>query len=479
MSAFRVVVAGRPNVGKSALFNRLLRRRRSLVHDLPGMTRDVLEVEAPLPDGRTYRLLDTGGYDPGRKDKIPAEVRDRAVQAIRRADLVLLVMDASAGVLPGDLAAARAARETGVETIVVANKVDRREGSEGEGEAWELGFAEVYGTSAEHGIGIDELVDAIAARVPAAPESGEVPPEETVAEAPPGPREIALAIIGRPNVGKSSLVNALTGEDRAIVSEVAGTTRDASDVALESGGRLFRLVDTAGIRRKAKTEQGPEVLSVVQARKRVEECDVALLVLDAFDGPTAQDAAVAAFAHEQGKGLVIVANKWDLAEGLGPEASERFEAAVRERLPFAAYAEMLRVSAKTGRGIRRVLPATVHAAESRRRRITTGELNRVLGRALRDSPPRTERGTRLRVYYVAQTGVGPPTFTLVCNREEPLHFSESRRIENLLRKAADFRGSPLRVSVRSRSKEHKTSISKGGERRRSSKVPGTKSKTRR
>jgi GTP-binding protein len=472
LSDFRVVIAGRPNVGKSALFNRLLKRRRSLVHDLPGMTRDILDVEAPLSDGRTYRLLDTGGFDPEGKERIPAEVRDRAIQAIRQANLVLLVMDASAGVLPGDLAAAKAARETGVETVVVANKVDRREGSEGEVEAWELGFPEVYGVSAEHGIGMDELVDAIAARVPAGREADE---REVVRE----PREIALAIIGRPNVGKSSLVNALTGEDRAIVSEIAGTTRDSSDVALEAGGRLFRLVDTAGIRRKAKTEQGPEVLSVVSARKRIEECDVALLVLDAFDGPTSQDASVAAFAHEQGKGLVIIANKWDLAEGLGPEASKRFEAAVRERLPFAGYAEMLRVSAKTGRGIRRVLPAAVRAAESRRRRIPTGELNRVLGRALRDSPPRTERGTRLRVYYVAQTGVGPPTFTLVCNREEPLHFSESRRIENLLRKAADFGGSPLRVSVRSRSKEHKTSISKGGERRRSSKVPGTKSKARR
>jgi GTP-binding protein len=472
LSDFRVVIAGRPNVGKSALFNRLLKRRRSLVHDLPGMTRDILDVEAPLSDGRTYRLLDTGGFDPEGKERIPAEVRDRAIQAIRQANLVLLVMDASAGVLPGDLAAAKAARETGVETVVVANKVDRREGSEGEVEAWELGFPEVYGVSAEHGIGMDELVDAIAARVPAGREADE---REVVRE----PREIALAIIGRPNVGKSSLVNALTGEDRAIVSEIAGTTRDSSDVALEAGGRLFRLVDTAGIRRKAKTEQGPEVLSVVSARKRIEECDVALLVLDAFDGPTSQDASVAAFAHEQGKGLVIIANKWDLAEGLGPEASKRFEAAVRERLPFAGYAEMLRVSAKTGKGIRRVLTAAVRAAESRRRRIPTGELNRVLGRALRDSPPRTERGTRLRVYYVAQTGVGPPTFTLVCNREEPLHFSESRRIENLLRKAADFGGSPLRVSVRSRSKEHKTSISKGGERRRSSKVPGTKSKARR
>ncbi len=362
MSAFRVVIAGRPNVGKSALFNRLLRRRRSLVHDLPGMTRDILEVEAPLSDGRTYRLLDTGGYDPEGKEKIPAEIRDRAVQAIRRADLVLLVMDASAGVLPGDLAAAQAVRGTGVETLVVANKVDRREGSEGEVEAWELGFAEVYGVSAEHAIGIDELIDAIASRVPAEPEAAEAPPEATQAEAPREAREIALAIIGRPNVGKSSLVNALTGEDLAIVSEVAGTTRDATDVSLEAGGNRFRLVDTAGIRRKAKTEQGPEVLSVVQARKRVEECDVALLVLDAFDGPTAQDASVAAFAHEQGKGLVIVANKWDLSEGLGPEASR----AVRGRGPRAAPVRRLRRNAPRLREDGQGNPARSAGRRSRR-----------------------------------------------------------------------------------------------------------------
>ena len=448
MSAFRVVIAGRPNVGKSVLFNRLLRRRRSLVHDLPGMTRDVLEVDAPLPDGRTYRLFDTGGFDPEGKEKIPAAVRDKALAAIRRADLVLLVMDASAGVLPGDRAAAKAARHAGVETLVVANKVDRREGSEGEPEAWELGFAEVYGVSAEHGIGVDELVEAIAARAPKAE------PETPSTDA---GREIALAVVGRPNVGKSSLVNALLGEERAIVSEIPGTTRDSSDVALTRGDHLFRLVDTAGIRSKARTQRGPEVLSVVQARKRVEECDVALLVLDASEGPTAQDASVAAFAHEEGKGIVVVANKWDLASEEGPEASKRFEAAVRDRLPFAGYARLIRVSARTGRGIRSVLPEAARAAENRRRRITTGELNRVLGRALRDSPPHTARGTRLRVYYVAQTAVAPPTFTLVCNREEALHFSESRRIENVLRKAADFTGSPLRINVRSRSRPGKKS----------------------
>jgi GTPase len=455
VSDFRVVVAGRPNVGKSALFNRLLRRRRSLVHDMPGMTRDVLEVEAKLPDGRTYRLLDTGGYDPEGKEKIPAAVREKAVHSIRNANLVLLVTDASAGVLPGDRATARLAREAGVETVVVANKVDRRAGSEGEVEAWELGFSEVYGVSAEHGIGVDELVDAIATRMPEGGVSENRKRETEEEEHDRRRAEIALAVVGRPNVGKSSLVNALLGEERAIVSDVPGTTRDSVDVHFERGGKTFRIVDTAGIRRRAKTEKGPEVLSVVQARKRVEECDVALLVIDAADGPTGQDAAVASFAHESGKGLVLVANKWDLAGPASAEASKELEAAVRERFPFAGYAEILRLSARTGRGMGRVLPAAARAAENRRRRISTGELNRVLGRALRDSPPRTARGTRLTVYYVAQTGTGPPTFTLVCNREEPLHFSESRRIENRIRESADFTGSPIRISVRGRSREVK------------------------
>jgi len=450
VSAFRVVIAGRPNVGKSALFNRLLRRRRSLVHDRPGMTRDVLEAEAPLSDGRTYRLLDTGGFDPEGREEIPKAIRDKALQAIGQADLILLVTDASAGILPGDREAARAAREAGVETVVVANKVDRREGSEGEQEAWELGFAEVFGVSAEHGIGVDELLDAIAVRVPDEDESRDTG-QGTLDRAEETVREIALAVVGRPNVGKSSLVNALLGEERAIVSEVAGTTRDATDVSLARNGRVFRLVDTAGIRRKAKTERGPEVLSVVQARKRIADCDVAVLVLDASEGPTAQDAAVASYAHEEGKGIVLVANKWDLAAEEGPEASKRFEAAVRDRLPFAGYAEMLRASALTKRGVSQVLQAAERAANNRLRRISTGELNRVLGRALRDSPPQTVRGLRLRVYYVAQTAIHPPTFTLVCNREEELHFSESRRIENIIRKAADFTGTPIRVSVRGRS----------------------------
>jgi len=448
------VIAGRPNVGKSALFNKLYRRRRALVHDLPGMTRDVLEVDARLPDDRTFRLIDTGGYDPSGKEKIPAAVREKAVAAIRSADLVLLVMDASAGVLPGDRAAARVVREAGRECIVVANKIDRREGQEGESEAWALGFDEVLGASAEHGTGVDDVQDAIGLRLSAGPKPIEA--EEAESEEDEGDekeREIAVAVVGRPNVGKSSLVNALLGETRSIVSEVAGTTRDSVDAILDTAAQRFRLVDTAGIRRRGRTHRGPEVLSVVQAHKRIEECDVALLVVDASEGPTGQDASVAAYAEKEGKGLVLLANKWDLASVREEGTADDFRQALASQIPFARYAPILLISATTGRGVARVLAATARVAENRRRRIATGELNRILGRPLRDKAPRTASGKPLKIYYTAQTAVAPPTFALVASRKEPLHFSEERRIENLLREAADFEGSPIRIHVRGRSRE--------------------------
>ena len=327
---------------------------------------------------------------------------------------------------------------------MVANKIDRREGSEGEQEAWALGFSEMYGVSAEHGIGVDDVQAAIGQRMP------EAAPEEAETEA--RPREIALAVVGRPNVGKSSLVNALLGEERAIVSETAGTTRDSIDTALEAAGRRFRLVDTAGIRRRGRTEKGAEVLSVVQARKRIEECDVALLVVDAEEGPTGQDASVASLADEEGKGLVLVANKWDLAGKREIGTAEDFQTALATQIPFARQAPILLVSAKTGRGIARILETAARVADNRMRRITTGELNRILGRALRDKAPRTTKGRMLKVFYVAQTGAAPPTFTIVADRREPLHFSEERRIENLIRASADFEGSPIRILVRARSR---------------------------
>jgi GTPase len=453
-------------VGKSALFNKLLRRRQSLVHDLPGMTRDVLDVEAALPDGRTYRLLDTGGYDPEGKEAIPAAVREKAIAAIRGADLVFLVMDASAGVLPGDRAAARVVREAGREAVVVANKIDRREGAEGESEAWALGFDEVYGVSAEHGIGVDDLQTVIEQRMNALASAGAASPAadssaaaaETAEDDRDADRgaedtEIAIAVVGRPNVGKSSLVNALLGEERAIVSDVPGTTRDPVDARLASAGRRFRLVDTAGIRRRSRTEKGPEVLSVLQSKKRIAECDVALLVVDASEGPTGQDAAVASEADSEGKGLVLLGNKWDVAGQREVGTADDFRRALASQIPFAQHAPILLLSAKTGRGVGRVLAAAARVAENRRRRISTGELNRILGRALRDAPPRAASGRTLKVFYVAQTGVAPPSFSIVASRAEPLHFSEERRIENLLRAAADFEGTPIRIRVRGRSRE--------------------------
>ena len=438
--SFRVVVVGRPNVGKSALFNRIVGRRRSLVHDLPGMTRDVIEEEAALSDGRRFTAVDTGGFDPLDQETIPAAIRRRALDEIARADFVFLVTDASAGVLPGDREAARVVRQAGKDCVVLANKIDRREGREGEQEAYSLGFPEIIGVSAEHNLGIDELFDAVAARIG----EGETAPGRTRRDR----SEIAVAIIGRPNVGKSSLVNAILGFERAIVSEVAGTTRDSLDERIEIEGRAYRIIDTAGIRRKGKTEQGPEVLSVVAARKRLDQCDVALLVFDAAEGPTSQDSTVASYAIEKGKGLILVANKWDLA---GPaKVAEAFRLDVYNKFPFARFAPILLISAKTGRGVAKLPKEIARIAENRERRIPTSELNRLISEETRNRTSKGESGRTLKIFYASQTGTAPPSFSLVASRAENLYFSDARRLENALRRAADFEGSPIELRVTGR-----------------------------
>ena len=446
----RVVLVGRPNVGKSAIFNRLLGKRRSLVHDVAGMTRDVLEAEAHLADGRACVLVDTGGFDPSEREEIPVAVRRHAMAEIARADVVLLVVDAAAGILPADREAARVVRRAGKRCLVLANKIDRRSGAEGEGEAFALGFPEVLGVSAEHNLGFYELAEALAAALPAAAE--ESAPAETA-----GPHEIAVAIIGRPNVGKSSLLNALVGKERTLVSEVAGTTRDAVDASVEleiepdAPLRAFRFVDPAGIRRKGKTEQGPEVLSVVAAQKRVQRCDVALVVFDAAQGATTQDAAVAAYAAERGKGIVLVANKWDLVED--PKRIQEFAEDTYEKFPFARFAPILRVSARSGRGVAKLPSAIAHIAENRERHLPTAELNRTLGEEARRNAPRGQSKRPLKVLYVSQTGTAPPIFTLTASREEPLYFSDARRLENVIRRAADFSGVPIQIQVAARKRK--------------------------
>jgi len=436
--SFRVAVVGRPNVGKSALFNRLVGRRRSLVHDLPGMTRDVIEEAASLSDGRRFTVVDTGGFDPSDREAIPAEVRKRALDEIARADLVFLVVDASAGVLPGDREAARVVRQAGKECVVLANKIDRREGREGEQEAFALGFGEVIGVSAEHNLGIDELLDAVGARLGTAAGGDAALP----------PPEIAVAIIGRPNVGKSSLLNALVGFERAIVSPAAGTTRDALDERLEVDGRAFRIVDTAGIRRRGKTEQGPEVLSVVAARKRLERCDVALVVFDAMEGPTSQDSTVASYAVEKGKGILLVANKWDLA-GAG-RIAEQFRLDVHDKFPFARFAPILLLSAKTGRGVGKLPKEIARVAENRERRMPTSEVNDLISRETKNRTSKGESGRTLKILYASQTGTSPPSFSLVASRGENLYFSDARRLENAFRRAADFEGTPIEFRVSAR-----------------------------
>ena len=445
--SFRVAVVGRPNVGKSAIFNRLVGRRRSLVHDLPGMTRDVIEESASLSDGRRFTVVDTGGFDPSDQETIPAAIRRRALDEIARADFVFLVTDASAGVLPGDREAARVVRQAGKDCVVLANKIDRREGSEGEQEAYALGFPELIGVSAEHNLGIDEMLDAVAARIGAPPDAvAESAGPEVVAVSPP--REISVAIIGRPNVGKSSLLNAILGFERAIVSEVAGTTRDSLDERIEIEGRAFRVIDTAGIRRKGKTEQGPEVLSVVAARKRLDQCDVALLVFDAEEGPTSQDSTVASYAIEKGKGLILVANKWDLAGSA--KVAEKFRLDVYNKFPFARFAPILLLSAKTGRGVAKLPREIARIAENRERRIPTSELNRLISEETRNRTSKGESGRTLKIFYASQTGTAPPSFSLVASRAENLYFSDARRLENALRRAADFEGSPIELRVTGR-----------------------------
>jgi GTP-binding protein len=441
-----IVIAGRPNVGKSTLFNRLAGKRRALIHDLPGMTRDRLTDVVELDDGRRFELTDTGGLEYGDSpmsayaDEIKAQTR----RAVESADLILFLVDGSAGVLPEDREIATDLRRDASRTLLLVNKTDRRDAEESVHEFYELGFERLFPISAEHGGGIDDLIDAIAEIIPAEDVAAEGEDDEHEEDGP-----VRVAIIGRPNVGKSSLLNRLTNEERAVVSPISGTTRDAIDMEILRNERSYLIIDTAGIRRRGKTTDEAEKLSVISARKAIERCEIALVMFDALDGPTAQDAHVAGYAEEAGRAALILINKWDAEEHTQTDA-KKFEEQIRFKLKFLSYAPMEFISAKTGRRVEKIFPRIDTIVDGYRRRFKTSELNTILERAVRGHNPPTVKGRPRRFYYVTQLKSGPPTFALFCNTSEPVHFSYRRYLENQFREALGLVGSPIHFVLRAR-----------------------------
>jgi GTP-binding protein len=452
-----VVLVGRPNVGKSTLFNRLTGTRRAIVTAIPGTTRDVIAHRAEWR-GATFEVVDTGGMFGASQDPLHALVLERGRRAIADADLLVLVVDGREGVVPGDEQIARVVRESGKPALVAINKTDDRRAQDAALEAHRLGFNPVLEISAEHGIGTGELLDEVVAVLELAPggPAHAAAPAQGGDEAPmpdaETPTEVAVAIVGRPNAGKSSLVNRLLREERMIVSEMPGTTRDAVDSELVWHRRKFRIVDTAGIRRPGRVAQSGQVesVSVLLARRAIERADVVVLVIDAAQGVTEQDAAIAGEADRMGRGVIVAANKWDLMKDRGSNFAAVFDRELRDRLKFLDYAPVLHISAATGERTPRLLEAIDRVAAARRARVRTAELNAFVERVAAEHPPASPGRRHVRILYAAQTGVAPPTFVFFTNAATEFHFSYRRYLENRLREAFGFEGSPIRIQVRAR-----------------------------
>lgn len=431
----RIALVGRPNVGKSTLFNRICGRRKAITDGRPGSTRDRNYAQATW-QGRPFELVDTGGLLLGSDDPLLGPATAQAELAIEEADVVLFLVDGRAGLLPDDGAIARRLRRAGKRVLVVVNKTESRE--EDVSEFARLGFEELHFVSAEHGLGIGDLLDSAMKGLP----SGS--PEEVEEKL------LSLALVGRPNVGKSSILNRLVGRERAVVSAVPGTTRDSVDEVFERKGRRYRLVDTAGIRRVRLLKENVDHVSVVQSRRAIERADVAVLVLDAESGLREMDATIGGEVLEAGAGVVIAVNKWDLA----PEkklAQRAFERDVREHLKFLPWAPVIFLSATTGRGLAALMEAVERVNTARKQRVTTGELNRLLAQAAAAHAPKADKGNQpVRILYGSQIGTAPPTFAVSINHPVDLHFSYRRYLENQIREAYGFEGTPIRLKVRHR-----------------------------
>ncbi len=434
-----VAIVGRPNVGKSTLFNRLLGGRKALVEDIPGTTRDRLYADVEWGD-RAFTLVDTGGLDPTSDETFATLIRRQVEVALAEADVVLFVVDAAQGLTATDMEIAAMLRRTGRPLLLVANKADSGRRQQGVVQFYELGLGEPIAVSAYHDLGLEDLRRALADLLPRV-EAGVAPPAE-----------LALAIVGRPNVGKSMLLNAILGQERVVVSEVPGTTRDAIDTPLEYGGRRLLLIDTAGIRRRGRIAPGLERHSVQRAQQAIRRCDVALLVIDASEGVTAQDTHIAGLVLEDCKGLIVVANKWDLMPDT-EEARQRFAAQALERLRFVPWAPLAFVSAKTGLNLDGLLDLALEVGEKRSQRVPTARLNAAIREAVARHPPPPVGKRQFKLYYVTQAEVRPPTFVFFCNDPNLLHFSYRRYLENAIRRSFDFEGTAIRMVFRGRDED--------------------------
>src|SRR5271163_207553 len=446
-----IVIVGRPNVGKSTLFNRLTGTRRSIVTNEPGITRDRIYGVAHW-EGRAFEVVDTGGIVPEDKAGIPGEILRQAHVAIENAARVVQVVDGREGPVPLDAELAQLLRRAGKPPVLAVNKVDSPQQTQMAAQFYELGD-EIFPISAEHGFGIDTLLDSLTK-------------DFALGEAPEGKPDINIAIIGRPNVGKSTLLNQLVGAERSIVSAEPGTTRDAVDTVVERNGKAYRFLDTAGIRRKGKTKLIAEKLSVIMARQHLERADIALLVANSAQGITSHDATIASYAEQSGRSVIIVMSKWDLAleaaQDLSSEKKKRggkfvafnanklvqdYEPLVRARLKFLSYAPVVFLSAKTGENIDRLYNLIDKVVAARNKRISTGELNRWVAKV--DLTRGTSPASReVKIFYITQASTAPPTFVLFTNQLKPLHFSYQRFLENELRKEFGFLGTPIRFTQR-------------------------------
>ncbi len=431
-----VAIVGRPNVGKSTLFNKLIGERRSIVEDTPGVTRDRIYAEAEWCE-RRFILIDTGGIEPKSEDTILKQMRLQAEVAIESADVIVFMCDIRAGLLADDRDIAIMLKKSGKPIILAVNKVD----SIGDVplefyEFYELGFERTpIALSSLHGTGSGDLLDAIVEECDFSDGEDE---DDGV---------INVAVIGKPNAGKSSMINRMCGEERMIVSNIAGTTRDAVDTRVENSVGVFNFIDTAGIRRKSKVEDRIEKFSVLRANMAVERADVCLIMIDAQDGITEQDEKIAGIAHEAGKASIIVVNKWDAIEKENSTVNN-FNTRIKTALSYMTYAPIIYVSAKTGQRVTNIYPLIKSVYEEASRRVTTGMLNDLLNDAMARVQPPSDKGKRLKIYYMTQVNANPPTFVIFCNSEELFHFSYRRYIENCLRDAFGFEGTPIKIIIR-------------------------------